>query len=406
MKNLVLVVLLLIGILTAAVIFGLLTGTWMPTAIVVVALAVTSPLWGGFILKALAEKPIIVTTVPVGEGTFLVRGENAQDFFVGNRDLICDSTWNITPGKNDKTSPRMSPFARSINKALPGNYYFLGNPFLNDIHPYTFRWEETRDAPVDPDEEGLVQQVQLRSGKWAVAFEKEVTTVFLKTVFYYLRVAGVESSEGTTVDIDLEVPIQPINPLQMIFNTYKWLNGIFEMIQGAFRDWAAIHTVDDIIKANMAEVFREIMNGPGGLTYGDPTDGKTPLTLRQEIAVRFGAAIVGVPIADVIPPKEYTEATAAQAAAGHQAKTIAALAAAEAGRITTEAAAFQTGGDAAAMHETLVTVQKLAASGNLVFYDGRQGFPPPNVLFNSGKGVGKTQPPTVSVPPASSTPEK
>lgn len=194
----------------------------------------------------------------------------------------------------------------SVAKGNPGRHMLGGLVFyscfwpLDDIAIYRFEWT------------GVTQggEVEFHPEKW-------LDYVLLKDDVYYTKVTGAEDKELLPLELELVLTMRVINPSKALFKVQNWLETVLNRIGPAVRDIVT------------EKAYKEWIMEKSVL--GDKVYEKTE-EIRKEFLERYGVDLRKIQVKDIIPPKEYLEATLKQYMAERQREAVVVEADAEAKR--------------------------------------------------------------------------
>lgn len=333
---------------------------WPVLWAIMLALLVASPVILPIFLRFLAERDIFFTLVEEGSAKAIMRGEEFRRLVLAYRGFTFDKNWEVVP--KPEITPATSFLRQWFEKRL-GGIRWLGWPFLDTVYEYNFRWTVLRESKASDKEDGFVDQRELPSKKWVVAFSKRIDYIYLRDAVYYDELIGSETAELMPIDIFMLLPIRVLNPYKALFRVHKWLDATQDLIKPIIRSWAAMTSYKRIIQKK--EVAQREFDNFLISKHGEGEEQSK--SIGDYLFDTYGVRVKRITFEDVVPPQKYSEAATNRVLAGQKKLEIETLAKAEAERVKTSFDPILERGEAGLTIRALEAVEKASQGpGNTI----------------------------------------
>lgn len=206
-----------------------------------------------------------------------------------------------------KTNNVVSETKSSLVHRIFGGLRWIGIPFINTIHRYTFRWITIR-----PQTGEVIKR------------EEKLDFILVRDDIYAVEVKGAESEGMVPLDIVLLLTMRSENPYKSLFKAQDWSEMIFNRSEATFREYVSSQSFEKLVKEKQAA---------GGELYSKlESQG-----LLDKFLSDYGIRIKAVEMKEIRPSgahaKVFEEAAAKKWQAEKEQNKIEALADAEVNRI-------------------------------------------------------------------------
>lgn len=266
-------------------------------------------------LYLLALNNIFFAFVREGTAKAIRKFGEFQRIILSYKGYVLDEEWDVkSVGKVGEV--KAGDIALRPKGFHIGGLYWVGIPFIHDVHRYRFRWTSFAQK-----EEGgkLAQET--------VTHYEEIDYVLLQDDIYYTFIREAEAKGMVPVDLELLLTIRVVNPYKALFRVQEWLEMTQNLLMPALREFAGTRTYEELVKVrSQTEREQDIILALGGV--------------GSYIEKDYGVRVKHARLKDVNPSGErakvYEEAATKEWQAQKEAERIKVLADAEAGRVAKE----------------------------------------------------------------------
>ena len=392
-------------------------------AIAFLGIVATHSLWLPWLLNNLAEHNLFITSIKEGQAKAFMKFGEFDRLALSWKGHYLDKDWNVKEIPEGQTEPPddIHPKANHwMDRHLPGGLRWLGVPYANAIHSYSFQWSNMRQGTKEASAshatargtEAVVYQGDLRD--LMITRNEKPDYIILQEDIYGETFQDVEDQEMIPLAFIALLTAQVRNPYDALFRTEQWLEQILNFLRSYIKDYVGQRTFseltgtvkesDDPTKKNsLSKTQSEIIL----LEYKSPDNDGT--SLQDYILKKWGVYIHHLNFVNFKPggirgeayeksaATEYvakqdakgriagaeaeSKATIIMAKANAEAQVI--LAKAEAEALTIQANALRDGGESATTERVLEPYRSMGKNGATIILGA--GEKPVQMLINSTK---------------------
>ena len=273
-----------------------------------------------YLIRELAENNILLTFAREGEAKPIMGSGDSgfQKFLFQYRGHYLDKEWNVIEESGDNNNKTKNKFLSLINFFGLSGVKYLGIPFMQTLHTYTFRWNSLRQT--------ADSTTQDNGGIYFTPHDEQLQHILLQQDIYYARVEGAEDNKMVPLNLDATIKVKIVNPYKALFRVQEWLEMVWGLVIPALRRYASTQDWEILVKnrAEKGSEYYEMLKSEG--------------TIR-DIKDNYGVDIMEFQFIRISPAGEraimYEEAATKEYIATQEAKRIQILAAAEKNRIKT-----------------------------------------------------------------------
>ncbi|MDD5696502.1 MAG: SPFH/Band 7/PHB domain protein [Candidatus Pacebacteria bacterium] len=223
-----------------------------------------------------AKNNIFGTFIKEGYAVIIVEGDKFFKAMIQYKDYGFDKDWNVLE-INEENKDKI--IKRPWYENLLGMSLFLWP--VRKVYSYDFEWTK------------ITEQSQ------TVHKSETLLHVLLKLYVYFIEVLEAEDKDNMPVSVGMAVEMKIINPYKALFKVQNWHRTVVNIIQGEVRDFIRRHSYDDLIARKEEK---------GEKPLGDEFFDLMKET-RKKFRDEYGVEVTKIKVSQIIPKKEYLEAT-------------------------------------------------------------------------------------------------